>query len=310
MCKHTTTGNWKLGLLLSLGTVLFWGVLPIALKILLGSMDAFTIVWYRFLAAGIVLGVYIFWKKDFTFFKKIKLNLIGLLAVTIIGLCGNYSIYLLGLKRLSPDAAQIVIQLAPMLLLVGGIIVFHEKFIFIQWIGFAVFFLGLVLFFNQRFGELVSSMTEYTIGILIVVIAAFFWASYALAQKQLLKTFSSETILFMIYIVGIILFFPLAQPNLIFTLNTTRLWILAFCALNTLVAYGCFAEALHHWEASRVSAVIMIVPLITIITMKIVASIAPHYLKPDNLNIISYLGAFLVIGGSMMTALAKKREQS
>ena len=52
---HRTSGRWKLGLALSLCTVLLWGMLPIALKALLRGLDALTISWFRFLLACLLL---------------------------------------------------------------------------------------------------------------------------------------------------------------------------------------------------------------------------------------------------------------
>ena len=47
-------------------------------------------------------------------------------------------------------------------------------------------------------------------------------------------------------------------------LDAIGLWLLAYCALNTLVAYGAFAEALAHWEASRVSTILATTPLLSL----------------------------------------------
>ncbi len=51
------TGRWRLGLSLALITSLLWGVMPIALKILLEGMDVYTISWYRFALSAVVVGV-------------------------------------------------------------------------------------------------------------------------------------------------------------------------------------------------------------------------------------------------------------
>ena len=42
----------RLGLILASITLLLWGALPVVLKLLLRSLDPFTITWYRFLLAG------------------------------------------------------------------------------------------------------------------------------------------------------------------------------------------------------------------------------------------------------------------
>ena len=41
--------------------------------------------------------------------------------------------------------------------------------------------------------------------------------------------------------------------------------LLVFCSLNTVIAYGAFGEAMSHWDASRVSAVIALSPLLTLL---------------------------------------------
>ena len=79
--------------------------------------------------------------------------------------------------------------------------------------------------------------------------------------------------------------------------------MLAFCCLNTLIAYGCFAEALNLWDASKVSAVLALAPLFTIATLKVIVIINPEYAFTDRLSNLSVLGAVLLIVGSALTAL-------
>ena len=45
----------SLGLTLAAITLLLWGALPVVLKLLLKSLDPFTVTWYRFLLAGAML---------------------------------------------------------------------------------------------------------------------------------------------------------------------------------------------------------------------------------------------------------------
>ena len=49
-------GHRRLGLLLALTTAVLWGLLPIALKVVLARLDPYTITWYRFAASALVLG--------------------------------------------------------------------------------------------------------------------------------------------------------------------------------------------------------------------------------------------------------------
>lgn len=303
---HKTTGQWKLGLALSLITALLWGMLPIALKLLLAEMDAYSITWFRFLAAALILGAFQARRGQLPALGALAGKSWLLMAIAALGLAGNYLLYLVGLDFITPGAAQIVIQLAPMLLLLGGLIVFRERFDAIQWLGFGLLLAGILLFFNRRLGEIVSSLGDYTIGILLVIVSAVVWAAYALAQKQLLRVMASENIMLLLYIAGVLLFLPTTSPASLLALDGLGLGLLAFASLNTLFAYGAFAEALDHWEASRVSAVLAITPLLTLGFMALIGQFSSN-LAPEPLNALSVGGALLVVTGSMVTALAGRR---
>ena len=80
----------------------------------------------------------------------------------------------------------------------------------------------------------------------------------------LLLYLPSQFVLMGIYLASAVLMLPAASPGAIPALGATELGLLAFLAVNTLVAYGAFAEALNHWESSKVSAVLALQPLTTL----------------------------------------------
>ena len=173
-----------------------------------------------------------------------------------------------------------------------------------QLIGLLVLIPGFGLFFNQRLLELLTQMTSYTTGILIAIASAFSWALYGLAQKQLLTIWSSVTVMMVIYLACSVLLWPLASPLEVLQLSTLQRWLLLGCCLNTLVAYGAFAEALAHWEASRVSATVATTPLFTFSLVALGSMLWPSVIEPELLNSLAYLGALMVVGGSALIALA------
>ncbi|MCO7223962.1 DMT family transporter [Pleionea sp. CnH1-48] len=308
---HQTSGRWKLGLLLSLLTAILWGLLPIALKGLLQYMDSVTITWLRFLIAALLLGAFLKHKKQLPDLSLLSSKSIAILMViAVIGLTANYITYMYGLSMITPESGQVVIQLAPLLLLLGGLFFFKESFSLRQWFGLGLFLTGLALFFNQRMDELLQAQGDYFNGVILIIIAAVLWAAYALAQKQLLKVYSSEAIMYFIYIAGIVIFLPGSTPQVISSLDAVGWALLLFCGLNTLVAYGAFAEALEHWEASRVSAVLAITPLLTLLFMQITNVFYPDYLEPEPINSLSMIGAVVLVIGSMMTAIANNKKKS
>jgi drug/metabolite transporter (DMT)-like permease len=303
---HRTTGRWKLGLTLALVTAAFWGILPIGLKLLLTGMDAFTITWYRFTVAALVLALVLAASRRVPVISSLRRHDWLLLGMALLGLVANYILYLLALHHVTPTVNQTVIQLSPMFLLIGGLIVFRERFSRWQWLGFAALIIGLILFFNRRLPELATMGGGYGLGVALLLAAAVVWAVYGLVQKQLLKRMSSQQILLVLYLGAVLLLLPLSSPADIRELDALEWWMLAFCCANTLIGYGAFAEALEHWEISRVSAVLSLAPLFTLAGMWLVEHLFPGLLEPEGLNALSIVGALLVVAGSSLSALGAR----
>ena len=305
---HQASGRSLYGFILALVTAVLWGMLPIALKHVLADLTANTITWIRFLVAGVFVTAVLWQQKSLPSLQRIGKKATILLALAIAGLLSNYILYLMGLHLLTAETAQVVIQLAPFLMMLGGIFIFREQLLFWQKIGASLLVFGLLLFFNDRLLMLLS-FSQDSFGVLLVIIAAITWAAYALAQKQLLLTFSSQQIMWFIYVAGAVCFFPLVELSPVASMSTLTWCLLAFCCLNTIIAYGAFAEALEHWEASKVSAVLAITPLLTILFANIVSYLFPQATPAQALNFWSIAGALLVVAGSAITALSPLLKQ-
>jgi len=303
---HQTTGRWKLGLLLALITAFMWGLLPIAIKVLLQSMDPWTITFYRFSGAALMMGSYLVLKRQLPEIRHLRGTVLGLMIIAIVGLCANYIFFLFGLSLTSAATTQVLIQLAPMLLMFGGLFLFGEHFSRSQWLGFAVFITGLLLFFNRRLLVLLGGGSDYTWGVLAIIAASITWAAYALAQKQLLRSFSSMGIMLIVLLVGSTFFVFKADLGQVATLDELGLGLLLFSSLNTAIAYGAFAEALNHWEASRIGAVLSLTPVITVISLNLLSYWLPQRFAAESLSWLTLTGIAVVVGGSMLTALARR----
>ncbi len=306
MALHQVSGRWKLGLLLALLTAALWATLPVALKIALVAVDPWTLTWFRFLFAALGLGGWLAWRGKLGPFRGLQRSHWLWLGLAALMLISNYVLYLFGLHYTTPANAQLLIQLAPLLMAVGGIVVFRERFRGGQWLGLAILLAGLCLFFRDQLLQLAAS-PDYVFGSLLIVIAAVVWAIYALIQKQLLLRLGSALILVFIYAVATLALWPLASPGRLAELNLTQWFALVYCALNTLGAYGAFAEALAHWEASRVSLVLAVTPLLTLIAVEAAHAMAPELVQPEIVGTLGIVGAALVVGGSALSSLLGRR---
>ncbi|MEH2425593.1 MAG: DMT family transporter [Nostoc sp.] len=305
MSLHQSSGRWRLGLALSLLTVLLWGILPIALTVTLQALDVYTVIWFRFLVSFFLITMYLGISSKLPKLEQLCSASWKLLAIATLFLGINYFLFMQGLALTSPANAQVLIQLSTLLLGLGGLVIFKERYHLYQWIGISVLTCGYLLFFHEQLTNLITVHSTYILGSVWIVLAAAAWAISALAQKQLLQSLSSPSIMLIIYGGCALLFTPFTRVKSLFILDTFHLGMLLFCALNTLIAYGAFGESLEHWEVSRVSAVLALAPIVTLILIVIVSVIAPYWIPPEHLTFIAILGAGLVVIGSVAIALAK-----
>jgi drug/metabolite transporter (DMT)-like permease len=308
MALHTVSGRWKLGLLLAFATAGFWATLPVTLKVVLRDLDPLTLTWFRFAFAAVGLGLWLAWRGGFAQFRGLSPRHWLLLGLAALMLIGNYVLYLIGLDYTTPANAQLLIQLAPLLMALGGILVFRERFSLGQWLGLGLVAGGLLLFFADQSGR-ASTGPRYPLGAAVIVAAAVVWAAYALVQKQLLVRLGSPAILGFIYLSAALLLLPVSSPTRLLALATSQWIALLYCAVNTIAAYGAFAEALAHWEASRVSVVLALTPLLTLGTVELAHRLAPAWVNPENIGLLGAAGALLVVSGSIATSLLGQRRR-
>lgn len=305
METHRASGRNGLGFALASLTMVLWGVLPLVLRQALRHVDAITLTGFRMGLAAVVLGLVLAARKGLPALRGLARPGLLLLAVATLGLAANYIGFLLGLDHTSPANAQVLIQLGPLLLGLGGLVLFGERYAPAQWLGFALLVAGLGLFFAGQLVALAGGIGRYLAGVAWLVFAAATWAVYGLAQKQLLLVLPSQGIMLCVYAGCALFFLPFSSAEKLAGMSGEALGLLLFCAANTLVAYGAFAAALEHWEASRVSAVLALTPLATLCFSVLAARLLPAHVAPENLSATSLLGAGLVVAGSLLTALGR-----
>jgi drug/metabolite transporter (DMT)-like permease len=306
MALHRASGRWRLGLGLTLATALFWATLPIALKVALEILDPITLTWFRFVVATLVTAAWLGARGRLHGYRALRRRHWIVLAVAALLLLGNYVFYLLGVQDTSPANAQLLIQLAPLLMALGGIWVFGERFAWAQWLGLGLTVAGLLLFFHDQ-ARAAAHAAAYGAGSAWLVLGAVVWAGYALLQKQLLAHLGSMQILVLLYLAASVALLPFAHPAALLRLDGLHWAMLGYCALNTIGAYGAFAEALAHWEASRVSAILATTPLLCIAAAAIVHAGWPTLLAPERIGAIGFAGALLVVAGSAAVSLLGTR---
>jgi drug/metabolite transporter (DMT)-like permease len=297
--------NWQLGLGLSLTAMAFWGVLPLGLKLAVQRLDVLTVTWLRFAIAFFLLLLYLLARQQLPSLSSFGKRSLVLLLIAILGLALNYALFLQGLALTTASNAEVLIQLAPALFGLGSIAIFGERYTRRQWAGFGLLCLGLTLFFHDQIQALFAHLSQYFIGSFMVIAAAVVWVLYAFAQKQLLGQLASSQLMVLLYGGCLVCFTPFARLDQFRSLNPWDWTVLAFCGLNTLIAYGAFGEAMVRWDASRISAVVSVAPIVTLGCIQVLSALYPAFVTPEPLTALGWVGAIGVVLGSWLIALGK-----
>lgn len=295
------------GILFAILTALLWGILAIALKVAVERVDPYTIVWFRFTVAFLILALIIKLNKPgfFTIFRKPPIALI--IAAIFLGI--NYLGFLQGINYTTPGNAQVVMQIGPIMLAVVGILIYKERLSLQQMIGFAIAGVGLFFFYREQINNLIGNKEIYNQGMLWILLGASSWVVYATLQKKLVKNYAPQQLNLIIYLLPALAYLPLVDYNTFSQLSFSMWLLMLFLALNTLIAYGALAEALKYTEANKISIIITCNPIITIIAMMVLEAMAVSWIAPENFNPWAVVSGLLVITGAVLVVAKRKKKQ-
>jgi len=289
--------NSQLGLLFVSVAVIFWGILPIALKLSVGFIDPVTLTWFRFLVAFLLTFLLQRFTGKLTEFSRLKQSDWLKLSLAALFSIGNYVTFVYSLDHLSPGQAQLNFQTSPFFLAFGGVLFFNEKLKPLKMMCFASLALGMMLFFHPYFNISQNSSIDIWIGILIVQFSVISWTCFTLIQKSLVQGLLPSNILLFIYGFGVVAMLPFCDFERFATMHNDQWLIALFCAINTLVAYGCFAQSIKYIPTTQVGSMIALTPIISFFSTFFVTELGwwPDIIKGDQLDTLTFIGIALVV---------------
>ena len=297
--------NSTKGILLALNTAILWALLAIALKVALNHIDSYTIVWWRFTVSFLVLAVYMMIKKRRSLAILRRPPWLLLLAAFLLGI--NFIGYQQGVNYAGPTVAQIIIQLGPVLLAFTGFVFFKEPVNTTRIIGFLLTAVGFIVFYYNQL-ESLPSKTEMQTGVVWLIVGALTWTGYAIINKIFVKKLEPMQINLILYAVPTLMYLPLADFSALFQPHSVVVWLLfLFVAFNTLSAYGTLSLALNYAEANKISIIITLNPIITVILLELMLWTNIKWFEITPMVPLAYVGAAIVLIGAVMAVGAVKK---
>lgn len=269
------------------------------MKIALKELDSITIVWARFAIAFSVLTIWHLIKKPnaFSIYKKLPLALI----IAAFSLGFNFIGYMKGVELAGPATAQILIQSAQVMLVVVGIFIFKEKLSKSQMFGLMIASIGFILFYSENLASITTAKDTYNMGVAYTLFGAVLWVVYAALQKTLVAKYSPQQLNMVIYLIPMLMYIGFADFDALSHLSISMWLLLLFLGMNTLIAYGSLSESFKYLEATKVSIIITLNPIITITTLTIMAYMEVTIIKTSIISLLGFIGAILVVLGAILT---------
>jgi EamA-like transporter family. len=194
------------------------------------------------------------------------------------------------------------------MLALAGVFFFKEKLNLKQMAGFGIAGIGLFLFYRTQLQTFIHDTNAFNLGFFWVELGAVTWVLYAVLQKKLVQQHPAQVLNMVLYGIPALIYTPMADFSAFQGLDFKTWAIVVFLGVNTLVAYGSIALAFKYTEAYKVSIIVTLNPIITLITMSVLTYLQVSWIQPESMTLYSIIGAILVLGGAV-TAVFFSREK-
>lgn len=275
------------GLLLAICASALWGTVPVAGTIALGGITAGALSLLRLAAAAVFLAL-LLRSRGVPLGRPSRALVAGGLAIAC-----NYACYMWGVERAGPATSQVLIQTAPLFLILLGVAVLGERLTPRQWAGAAVAVLGVGLVsWEADPGE-----PRRAAGIALLLLAALTWGVYGVIHKRIGRTEASGPTVMWIFVIAALGNVPAAAAEPLRTPDWVQAAAIAYLCLNTVGAYWSFAESLRHIDASLAAVICTLGPVVTFLLLLVTNALDQDRIPYEPFSVLKLAGAALVIGG-------------
>jgi drug/metabolite transporter (DMT)-like permease len=274
-------------------SITFWGISFVSAKAVLGKLDPFSLIVFRFGIGAVFLFLLLFVQRN-----PLRISVHHLPHIIILGILGVFVhqvLQAMALLTIHASSAGWLISFSPIFTAVLSILFLNEKLTMNKAAGMLMAFLGVVLVTAARGGN--SLQLSINIGFILMILSTLNWAIYSVLIKKLKLPYPPLLVTFYMCLVGLILTAPFIFQNK----GWKALSLLNFSEWTHLLFLGIFVSGIGYWywgkaleglEASRVSMFMYLEPIVTFI--------AAILLLQEKILLMSIAGGIIIIIGVVM----------
>jgi len=301
MPKNDNKDSRKLAIIALIVVSALWGVASPVIKVTLNYIPPFSFLTIRFLVASFILYFLVDWKKGYL--KHLgKKGLLYALLLGVLGSSVNLGLLFWGINFTTSIEATIIYSMAPILIILGGVVFLKEEIQTRELLGIliALFGFGLIIIKPLLFES--SKVIINFEGNILVLLSTVAWVAYALLSKNIFnhdKTgtkYSPVFITFITFFAGAVSMLPFGIYEI---LTTPIFWakatpgILYMAVAGTVIAYTLYEFGVKKIEVSETAIFQYLQPLFTI-------PIAMMFIGED-FSFIYLVGGILVAAGVFLS---------
>lgn len=173
---------------------LFWGGAFIATKLSTPYIPTFTLTFYRFSIAAIIL-YFVLLKKDKKIYKLQKKDIPVFLFTGIIGMFGYHVLFFTSLRYTTAINSSLLAASNPIITTLLCIIFLKDKVNSKRLLGIGLSFFGVLLTITNIDLKVFADLS-FNKGDLIMLIAVIVWSCYQVYSKTIIKNYSPILLIF------------------------------------------------------------------------------------------------------------------
>jgi drug/metabolite transporter (DMT)-like permease len=283
-----------------LAAVVLWSTSYVVTKIGVGDIPPLTFGAIRFLFASVLVGLLaLFTRRIERVPARDVLRLVvgGLLGITI-----YFALQNLGVQRTSASNATLLVASFPAITMFLEVAFLKRSISFTRFAGVGIAFVGVYLVIRQT---IASDQPRHLEGDLLLLGTGVAWALYNFATQDVIRKYSTLTVIFWQTLAGTAAFLPLTllEPRAWQSLTPAgligALFLGIFCSVAAFILYGYGLKSL---DAGSAVSLMNLVPVFGLI-------LAVVGLK-EQVNFVQVLGGLIVVTGVTLSVRLHPRETS
>lgn len=274
---------------------IFWGIQPVAIKIIVAEMDPVVMIPIRYFLLGIIF-FFIMKLKGEKQFLPLKTCLWGLCLMGFFGITISNGAQFLGLKYSTATNASLIGSTAPAITALLATTFTKERLHLLQWLGIGLSLCGTIYLICNGSIEMLLN-TSFNFGDILFLIGEIGWSTYCLISVPIMKKMSVIATTAWAGLFGAIqtaIYGECTTGLFVPPLSPIAIYCFAFIVLcGGVTAMMCWNLGTKHVGASTACVFLNLMPIVGIITA--------YFTIHEQITFIHFISAIIILVGVYIT---------